>query len=176
MQIDITFKNIEPSEALKAYAQKKLAKIAKFFDRPAEAHVILSVQKIRHKAEVTLNADGVIFNAIVTSEDLYAAIDVVMDKLETQIKKHKEKLQTRKPGTKASAEEPVQTAEAKPKKKAKIIREKGYFIKPMSIDEAILQLEVAEDNFILFQNTASKQINLIYKRKDGALCIIEPPE
>lgn len=169
MHIDITFKNIEPSEALKDYANKKLAKIGKFVGRPAEAHVILSVQKIRHKAEVTLNADGVIINAIEISEDLYAAIDLVMDKVEKQIKKHKEKLQTRKPAAKAVEEESVEAAP----KKAKIVREKDYSIKPMSLEEAVLQLEVTEEHFILFQNADSKLVSLIHKRKDGSLGVIE---
>jgi putative sigma-54 modulation protein len=172
MHIDITFKNIEPSEALKDYAKKKLTKIARFIDKPAEAHVILSVQKIRHKAEVTLNADGVIINAIEITEDLYSAIDIVMDKIEKQVKKHKEKLQSRKPSVKTIEAVP----EASPRKKVKIIREKDYFLKPMSVEEAILQFDIVEDDFIIFHNTDSKQINLIYKRKDGALGVVEPQQ
>jgi putative sigma-54 modulation protein len=105
MHIDITFKNIDPSDALKDYAKKRLAKIGKFIDRPAEAHVILSVEKIRHKAEVTLNADGVILNAVEITEDMYSAIDIVMEKVERQVKKHKEKLQVRKPVAKNMEEE-----------------------------------------------------------------------
>ncbi|HOS97899.1 MAG TPA: ribosome-associated translation inhibitor RaiA, partial [Deltaproteobacteria bacterium] len=96
MQTDITFKNIESSDALKDYAVKRLSKIDKYIDRIAEAHVVLSVEKRRHKADVTLNADGAVINAVEITEDLYAAIDMVMDKLERQIKKHKEKLQGKK--------------------------------------------------------------------------------
>lgn len=169
MHIDITFKNVEPSEALKDYASKRLSKIGKYLDRPSEAHVILSIEKIRHKAEVTLNADGVIINAVEITEDLYAAIDMVMDKLERQVKKHKEKVQERKgPNrvmleTPASAEEPQQ----------RLIREKE-FVKPMSVEEAALQIGVTGKDFIIFQNTASQQINLIYKRTDGDLGVVEP--
>jgi putative sigma-54 modulation protein len=170
MHIDITFKNIDPSDALKDYAKKRLAKIGKFIDRPAEAHVILSVEKIRHKAEVTLNADGVIINAIEITEDMYAAIDMVMDKVERQVKKHKEKLQVRKPAAKSLEEKP----EAKSKKKIRIVKEKDYFVKPMSVEEAVLQIDIAEQDFIIFHNTDSKQINLIYKRKDGSLGVVEP--
>ncbi len=170
MHIDITFKNIDPSDALKDYAKKRLAKIGKFIDRPAEAHVILSVEKIRHKAEVTLNADGVIINAIEITEDMYSAIDIVMEKVERQVKKHKEKLQVRKPAAKNIEEE----IKAEPKKKLKIVKEKDYFVKPMSVEEAVMQLDVVEQDFIIFHNTDSKQINLVYRRKDGSLGVVEP--
>ena len=168
MHIDINFKNIDSSDALKDYAKKKLAKIARFIDRPSEAHVILSVQKIRHKAEVTLNADGMIFNAIEITEDLYSAIDMVMDKIEKQVKKHKEKLKVRKTPVKAIEAVP----EAKPKKRVKVVREKDYFLKPMNVEEAILHFDVVEEDFIIFHNTDSKQINLIYKMKDGAIGVV----
>ena len=96
MQTDITFKNIDSSDALKDYAFKRLSKMDKYIDRTAEAHVVLSVEKRRHKADVTLTADGAVINAVEITEDLYSAIDMVMDKLERQIKKHKEKLKAKK--------------------------------------------------------------------------------
>jgi len=170
MHIDITFKNVDPSEALKDYATKRLSKIGKYIDRPAEAHVILSVEKIRHKAEVTLNADGVIVNAVEITEDLYAAIDMVMDKVERQIKKHKQKLQDRKGAARTVSEAPVSSEDRSPR----VIREKGYFVKPMSVEEAVLQIGVSGKEFLIFQNTDSKQINLIYKRTDGDWGVVEP--
>ncbi|HQP31921.1 MAG TPA: ribosome-associated translation inhibitor RaiA [Deltaproteobacteria bacterium] len=172
MHIDITFKNVDPSEALKDYATKRLSKIGKYIDRPAEAHVILSVEKIRHKAEVTLNADGVIVNAVEITEDLYAAIDMVMDKVERQIKKHKQKLQERKGAARAVSEAEVPAASED--RSPRIIREKEYFVKPMSVEEAVLQIGVSGKEFLIFQNTDSQQINLIYKRTDGDLGVVEP--
>jgi putative sigma-54 modulation protein len=170
MHIDITFKNVDPSEALKDYATKRLSKIGKFIDRPAEAHVILSVEKIRHKAEVTLNADGVIVNAVEITEDLYSAIDMVMDKVERQIKKHKQKLQDRKGAARPVSQEQDDSEE----RSQRVIREKDYFVKPMSVEEAVLQIGVSGKEFLIFQNTDSKQINLIYKRTDGDLGVVEP--
>jgi len=170
MHIDITFKNVDPSEALKDYATKRLSKIGKFLDRPAEAHVVLSVEKIRHKAEVTLNADGVIVNAVEITEDLYSAIDMVMDKVERQIKKHKQKLQDRKGAARTVSEAPVSSEDRSPR----VIREKEYFVKPMSVEEAVLQIGVSGKEFLIFQNTDSKQINLIYKRTDGDWGVVEP--
>lgn len=170
MHIDITFKNVDPSEALKDYASKRLSKIGKYIDRPSEAHVILSVEKIRHKAEVTLNADGVIINAMEITEDLYAAIDMVMDKVERQVKKHKEKLQDRKGANRVVLE----AAPVVEEPQQRVIREKDYFVKPMSVEEAALQIGISGKEFIIFQNTDSKQINLIYKRNDGDLGVVEP--
>jgi ribosome hibernation promoting factor len=170
MHIDITFKNMDPSEALKEYAIKRLSKIGKYIDRPTEAHVVLSVEKIRHKAEVMLNADGVIINAVEITEDLYSAIDMVMNKLERQVKKHKGKLQERKGPNRVYLETPPVSEGRQPK----LIRERDYFVKPMSVEEAILQIGISGKEFIIFQNTDSQQINLIYKRHDGDLGVVEP--
>ena len=171
MQLDITFKNIDSSDALKDYASKRFSKLAKYIDRPTEVHVVLSVEKRRHKADITVNADGVTINAVEITEDMYSAIDMVMDKLERQIKKHKEKLQDKKGQAKAVFEGvAAERAEDKPR----IIHEKDYFVKPMSVEEAILQMDMATNDFIIFQNTDSNQINLIYKRQDGDIGLVEP--
>ncbi|MBN2297043.1 MAG: ribosome-associated translation inhibitor RaiA [Deltaproteobacteria bacterium] len=171
MQLDITFKNIDSSDALKDYASKRFSKLAKYIDRPTEVHVVLSVEKRRHKADISLNADGVMINAVEITEDMYSAIDMVMDKLERQIKKHKEKLQGKKGQAKVFFEG---AAAERDKDKPRIIHEKDYFVKPMSIEEAILQMDMAANDFIIFQNTDSNQINLIYKRQDGDIGLVEP--
>lgn len=172
MQTDITFKNIDSSDALRDYAIKRLSKIDKYIDRTAEAHVVLSVEKRRHKADVTLNADGAVINAVEITEDLYAAIDTVMDKLERQIKKHKEKLQGKKTQPKAVvAAGPVTTGR---KARPRLVFERDYTVKPMSVDEALLQMDTIAQDFIIFQNTESQQLNLIYKRQDGELALVEP--
>ena len=172
MQTDITFKNIDSSDALKDYAFKRLSKMDKYIDRTAEAHVVLSVEKRRHKADVTLTADGAVINAVEITEDLYSAIDMVMDKLERQIKKHKEKLQAKKTQSKttgAAAASPV-SRKAKPR----LIYEKNYAVNAMSVEEALEVMEDAPERFVIFQNTESKQLNLIYKRVDGKLALVEP--
>jgi putative sigma-54 modulation protein len=172
MQTDITFKNIDSSDALKDYAFKRLSKMDKYIDRTAEAHVVLSVEKRRHKADVTLTADGAVINAVEITEDLYSAIDMVMDKLERQIKKHKEKIQ----GKKVQSKTP-QAAVASPagkKTKPRLIYEKNYAVSPMSVEEALDLMEEAPEKFVIFQNTESKQLNLIYKRQDGKFALVEP--
>ncbi len=173
MQLDITFKNIDSTDALKEYASKRLSKLDKYVDKPSEIHVVLSVEKRRHIADVTLSADGVAINAIEITEDLYSAIDMVMDKLERQVKKHKEKIQGKKGQAKTQFAGAAAESEEKAKS-SKIVYEKDYFIKPMSVDEAALQLDVSKNDFILFQNTGSNRINLLYKRQDGDLGLVEP--
>ena len=172
MQTDITFKNIDSSDALKDYAFKRLSKMDKYIDRTAEAHVVLSVEKRRHKADVTLTADGAVINAVEITEDLYSAIDMVMDKLERQIKKHKEKLQAKKTQSKTAAA-PAASPVSK-KAKPRLIYEKNYAVNPMSVEDALELMEDAPERFVIFQNTESKQLNLIYKRQDGKLALVEP--
>ena len=176
MQLDITFKNIDSTDALKDYAAKRLSKLDKYIDRPSEVHAVLSVEKRRHMADVTLSADGVVINAVEITEDMYSAIDMVMDKLERQIKKHKEKLQGKKGQAKAqfeSAAEAPAPKGAKGKKKPKVSYERDYFVKAMSTDEAILQMAAADGDFIIYQNTDTKQINLVYRKGDGTLGVVE---
>ncbi|OPZ59641.1 MAG: Ribosome-associated factor Y [Deltaproteobacteria bacterium ADurb.Bin510] len=170
MQTNITFKNMDATQALKDYVTKRLAKLDRFIERPAEANVVLSVEKIRHKAEVTINSDGHVINAVETTEDMYAAIDLVMDKLERQMKKHKDKVQDHKG---ASHEGAVEVAE-EGGEEVRIIAETDYFVKPMSVEEAALQLGLGRKSFILFQNTATKQMGILYKREDGDLGLVEP--
>lgn len=172
MQIDITFKNIDSSDALKDYASKRFSKLDRYIERPSDVHVVLSVEKRRHQADITLNADGVMINAVETTDDMYSAIDMVMDKLERQVKKHKEKIQGKKGQTKVYFE--GTGAPGGEAAKPRIIHEKDYFVKPMSVEEAALQMDMAPNDFIIFQNTDSNQINLIYKRQDGDLGLVEP--
>jgi putative sigma-54 modulation protein len=172
MQTDITFRNLEPSQAIREYAIKRLSKIYKYSDRLGDAHVVLSVEKIRHTAEVTLNAYGTKIKAVESTEDMYSAIDMVMDKLEKQIKRYKEKSQTKKG---AASREHI--AEVSPKKeldeKPRIIHEEDYFVKPMSVDEAALQMAISKDNFIVFHNTETNHISLLYRRENRDLGLIE---
>jgi len=102
MQISLTFKKIDPSEPLKAYVQEKFDRLDKMLDNPAEAHVVLSVEKIRHIVEITLSCDGLRIHQKEASENMYASIDTLVDKLKLQIKKNKEKLRRHLAGDKQS--------------------------------------------------------------------------
>ncbi|MFY9398543.1 MAG: ribosome-associated translation inhibitor RaiA [Desulfomonilia bacterium] len=173
MQIDITFKNMDSSDALRDYATKRLSKLDKYMDRPTEVHLVLSVEKRRHQADVTVSADGAMINAVETTEDMYAAIDMVMDKLERQIKKHKDKLQGKKGQPRTAQAVPAPAAEEEAPR-PRVVYERDYFVKPMSVDEAVLQIGVTGRDFIIFRNIDSQQINLVYRRQDGDIGIVEP--
>jgi putative sigma-54 modulation protein len=176
MQLDITFKNIDSTDALKEYASKRLSKLDKYIERPTEVHAVLSVEKRRHMADITLSADGVVINAVEITEDMYSAIDMVMDKLERQVKKHKEKLQGKKGQAKAQfeAEEAAPAPKpAKAKKKVKVSYQRDYFMKSMSTDDAVSQMGPADVEFVIFQNVDTKEINLVYRKADGSLGVVE---
>src|SRR4030043_713730 len=92
MQISVTFRQIEPSEALKNYVPERLSKFKRYLDGPVEAHVVLSMEKFRHLADVTIDSNGRIIKGKEENADMYAAIDLVMDKMDMQLKKFRDKL------------------------------------------------------------------------------------
>jgi putative sigma-54 modulation protein len=171
MQIEVTFKNMDSSKPLREYVEKRLSKIAKHIDRPVDAHVVLSVEKIRQKAEVTLNIGGTAIKAAESSEDMYAAIDLVMDKLERQVSRYKEKTQNKK-GSSSKEQIAQEITSYATEERPRVIHEKDYFVKPMSLEEAVLQMGLADKGFILFRNTDTNQVNLLYRREDGDLGLI----
>ncbi len=178
MQISVTFRRIEPSENLKEYAIEKISRVQKYLDAPAEAHVVLSVEKFRHIADVTINANGVRINGVEETEDLYSAIDMVVDKLETQIKKHKDKFRRHKGGSThrggSLQGSDVEVSDFPEDLEPLIIKSEKFYAKPMDIDEAAMQLQLSTDAFLVFTNARTNNINVIYKRKDGNLGLIEP--
>ncbi|MBE0426567.1 MAG: ribosome-associated translation inhibitor RaiA [Nitrospirae bacterium] len=172
MNIIVTGRQIEVTPALKNYAEKKIKKIKRYLSNITEAVVTLDVQKYRHKVEVLLKVNGVLIQAEGTTGDVYSSIDGVVDKLERQIKKYKEKLVShRKTEGKASAAaaEIPDTAEV-----GRIIKNKRFELKPMSPDEAVMQMELLDKDFFIFTNDNSGDINVIYRRKDGNFGLIEP--
>ncbi len=176
MDIMVSFRHIEPTESLRVYAQEKLSKIKKYLDTPMEAHVVLEVEKFRHIADVTLNADGTRIKAVEETGDMYSAIDQVMDKIETQLKKHRSRIREKRPeNTKAEESQAEATEEKVPQvfEDLSIIREK-MVSKPMDPEEAAMQLQMAQREFLVFRNSRTKDLNVIYKRRDGNLGLIEP--
>ncbi len=174
MKLNFTGKNIEVTEALKDVTEKKLGKLDKYFQGDVEGNVVYSVERNRKIIEITINLPGTILRAEEYSDDMYAAIDKAVDILERQIRKHKTKLQRRyiNGGETIRFEniEPLQEEEDKPK----VVRTKRFDMKPMSVEEAILQMELLRHNFFVFMNADSDDINVLYKRKDGNYGLIEP--
>ncbi len=172
MHTSVTFKNIDPSDNLRTYAEDKLDRFDRFLDSPAEANVVLSVEKFRHIAEI--NIIGRKLNIVGKEEtnDMYSAIDMVLDKIGKQLKKNKEKIRDRRGGAKIGefAAENINLEEAGRKR----VMVKNIEYKPMDVDEAIMQMDLVTDNFLVFSNAKTDQINVLYRRKDGNLGLIQP--
>jgi putative sigma-54 modulation protein len=174
MEITVTFRHIDASDSLKAYAEEKVSKMDKYFDFPIEAHVVLAVEKFRRTADVTLNMNGTVIKGMVETEDMYSAIDQVMDKIEKQVKRYRDKLRDkraegRKPETGSATGETEETGTEEPR-----IEVEKIVAKPMDPEEAAMQIDLSQQDFLVFRNSRSREINVIYKRKDGNLGLIEP--
>lgn len=174
MKITISGKNIEVTNALKNAVEKKLTKMDKYFNPDVEAHVTLSVQKTRKIIEVTIPFNGVILRGEESNDDMYASIDLVADKLERQIRKQKTKLERRNHGDSLRFQYIPEYTDNKDSEESKIVKTKKFAIKPMSAEEAILQMELLGHNFFVYENADDGIVNVIYKRKDGNYGLIEP--
>jgi putative sigma-54 modulation protein len=181
LQIAVTFRHVHPTPALKAYAEEKLARVKKYLRRPIDAHVILSVAKERHGAEITLKADHVTMFAEETTHDLYSAIDLAVDKLEHQAQKLHEKRRHHKGGPNARAANAAEVRTSVlasdrrgPGGEPAVIRTQRVPAKPMSIEEAVEQLRASTDEFLVFTNASNQTLAVLYRRKDGNYGLIEP--
>ena len=174
MDITVTFRHVDSTESIKEYAEDKLSKIDKYFDFPIEAHVVLTAEKFRRMADVTLNVNGTVIKAEDETEDMYSAIDQVMDKIEIQVKRYRDKIRNRRtksenPLNIGQTEEAVDLGADEPG----IVAEK-LVAKPMDPEEAAMQFTMSQQDFLVFRNSRSGDINVVYKRKDGNLGLIEP--
>ena len=178
MQVSVTFKHLEPTDAIRSYAEDKVGKIKKYLDNPVDANVVLSVEKFRHIAEVNLMVNGIAVAATDSTEDMYSSIDNVMDKIERQLRRHKERIKRHKPRNNhasAALEETVYSSESmESEESATVIKMENYFAKPMSVDEAIMQLELLHRDFFVYTNASTNNISVVYRRKDGNYGLIEP--
>jgi len=175
MQTSVTFKNLDPSDNLKSYVKDKLDRFDKYLYNPAEAVVVLSVEKFRHIAEINISGDRLIINGKEETNDMYSAIDMVLDKLEKQIKKNKQKNRAHRGASKSRANMNfVEASVLAEDEVSSHITVKNIEYKPMDVDEAIMQMELISDNFLVFTNAKTDKINVLYRRKNGDLGLIQP--
>jgi putative sigma-54 modulation protein len=178
MRFDIRGKNLELTDALKDYTTKRLSKLEKYIDDVKEAQVALSVEGEGHKVEVTIPLNGVILRGEEASEDMYTSIDLVVEKLEKQIEKYKTRLyrSNRGAGMKRDwIEEARKESEANESLETfKVVRTKRFALKPMDEEEAIMQMNLLGHTFFVFFNSATDEVNVVYRRKDGNYGLIEP--
>ncbi|MEY7999278.1 ribosome-associated translation inhibitor RaiA [Clostridium sp. Mt-5] len=173
MKITVTGKNIVITDALKNVVRKKLSRLDKYFNPDVEAHATLSVQKNRQKIEVTIPFAGVILRGEEENEDMYASIDLVLDKLEGQIRKQKTKL-LRRNNSKSLRFQFIQNDVEEDDEEHKIVRTKRFAVKPMSSEEAVLQMELLGHSFFVYRDAENGEVNVVYRRRDGNYGLIEP--
>lgn len=172
MQTSVTFKNLDSSEHLKAYVTEKLNRFDRLLDNAAEANVVLRVEKFRHIAEINIAGDRLLINGKEETADMYSAIDMVLDKLEKQIKKSKEKMRERRTRGKGLPPEGLEVPEETVGGSTVQVQRVEY--KPMDVEEAVLQMDLSRDSFLVFTNARTDQINVLYRRSDGDLGLIQP--
>ena len=173
MKIIISGKNIEITEALRNVVEKKLFKLDKYFNPEIIAHVTLSVEKNRQKMEATIPFNGIILRAEESNDDMYVSIDLATDKLERQMRKQKTKLQRREYSDSLRFQY-IPENDVSDKDEAKIVKTKKFAIKPMSPEEAVLQMELLGHSFFVFESSDNGDVNVVYKRRDGNFGLIEP--
>ncbi|MCF8061956.1 MAG: ribosome-associated translation inhibitor RaiA [Deltaproteobacteria bacterium] len=185
MDITVTFRHMDPIESVRDYAEEKISKIDKYLDTVSDAHIVLSIEKFRHTADVTLTMNGARIKGVEETEDMYSAIDQVMDKIEKQVKKYLSKSRTRRSSDSikeggmpeealAEAEEEADEEESMRPDEGPAIEVEKRVAMPMDPEEAAMQLSMSQRSVYVFRNPRSKEINVLYKRSDGRLGLIEP--
>ena len=178
MKISIRGDKIKVTEAMNNYVVEKLKKIDKYLDNPEEvnASVVVRVEKQGQKVEITIPLKNFMLRAEETQEDIYAAVDTIIDKIERQIRKNKTKLESQAKKSRevkglVLAEIAVMDDELN--EETKIVKRKKVDVKPMSEEEAVLQMELLGHDFYLFKDADTMKPTLVYKRKDNQYGIIE---
>jgi len=175
MNIVFNFKNFEPSDHLRKYARDRFNKLVKYIGQreDTELQVNLEVEKHRHIAEVTLVGRDLHISAQDESTDMYATVDLVWDKLETQLRKFRDKNKDRRKG--ASVRMDVLRLEKHQDQPRAVVESTDHFDpKPMTVDEAVLQLESSQAPFLVFFNAITERINVLHRRETGGFGLIDP--
>jgi len=172
VQIIVKGKNIEVSEPLRQYAEKKIAKVEKFFERgKVEADATLSTERGIHALDLTVKVGGLLLRGEEKSDDIYAAIDGAVDKIERQVRKFKTRINKRRTTGVVVAENVIPEPQVE---EGRIVKTKRFAIKPMSVEEAAMQMDLLGHDFYVFANAESEDVNVIYRRRDGNYGLIEP--
>ncbi|PKN40475.1 MAG: ribosomal subunit interface protein [Deltaproteobacteria bacterium HGW-Deltaproteobacteria-18] len=178
MRITFNFKNFDPSDHLRKYAKDRFGKLAKFMASTpdAELQVNLEVEKFRHIADIVLTGKNVHISAREDSEDMYSTVDLVWDKLEAQMRKIRDKDKSRRKGGNEGSRMDAGNFEddTDAGRKPVIQKTDDFSPKPMIVEEAALQLENTDNEFLVFLNAESERINVIYRRKTGDFGLIDP--
>jgi len=177
MKITITGRKVNLRDSFKEKVEKKLSKFERFFGEDADANVTVTLEKNRQTVEITVRSRGYIYRAEQTSLEMEEALDKAVERLSGQIRKNKTRLDKRlKADPAASIYAPLEENEPEVAEETEfqIVRSKKFAIKPMDIDEAILQMNMLGHEFFMFRNIDTNEINVVYKRVDGNYGLLEP--
>jgi putative sigma-54 modulation protein len=185
MQVNITFRGIESTESLKNHVKERVEHIEKYFDRSIETHAVLSLERYLHNADITIHAGPYVLRGRVKSEDMYKSIDEAVDNIEKQLKRFKGRMRATQHRAAAETEASVKVrhdvlempseepAAEEWTEGPKIVTSQEVLAQPMSTDEAVMQMELGDHDFLVFTNVKSGLVNVLYRRKDGHLGLIE---
>ncbi|TSA48027.1 MAG: ribosome-associated translation inhibitor RaiA [Deltaproteobacteria bacterium] len=175
MKISVTFRNGEGETWQKEYVEERLNKLKKYIDNPVDARVILSVEKFRNTAEINLMANGLNINGKEEEKDMHLAIDNAIEKIERQLKKRKEKVRGFKtnPSRNGESGEESATEEGEESPDAKVVETRKVVLKPMSIDDAVLEMETTKNRFVIYRDSSTENVTVIYRREDGKFALME---
>lgn len=173
MKIIITSKNLSSSDYLKDTIEKKLEKLSKYFSNDIVANVMVSAEKDKQKIEATINAGGTIFRAEESASVAYDAVDGIVDKLSSQMSRFKTKLQRKHKDNKGFMFEEIPDYENEQEDEITVAKRKRVDLAPMSVEEAIMQMELLGHSFFVFMNTDSGLVNVVYGRRNGDYGLIE---
>ena len=175
MQVAYTGRNIEVTSAVRDFTEAHLRKIRKILGEAIHVHMTLTVQKHRQIAEIHLHSRSLDINGLEETSDMYASINAVLEKAERQALKHKGKKITRK--RHAASRPSSNSASSKnrpPSQGPRVIKSTSFAAKPMTVEEAVQEVNGGDGNFLVFRNAESEKVNVVYKRKDGNFGLIEP--
>jgi putative sigma-54 modulation protein len=186
MNLDITGRHIEITPALKDFTEEKLRKLEKLLRGPLDVKVVLGIEKHRHMAEIQVKSKTAVLSGTQETGDLYASIGEVVDKLERQALKHKEKIRDHKHRKSLRSPEvaaeidatssSLRRAEAAEEEETapRIHRSESYSVKPLSVEDALLELESSAEEVLVFRDSTTDQVSVIYRRADGDFGLVEP--
>ena len=176
MKFQFTEKKVSLPENVHAYAEKKVMKLARYFEDDAEALIVFSVERNQNKAELTVHGAGTWFRASESTSDMFVTIDAAVASIERQLRKNKSRLEKRL--RKEAFEVPddayfVPESDVDEEAAYQIVRTKRFFFRPMSVEEAILQMNLVDHTFFAFRNAdEGGAFSVVYKRNDGGYGII----
>lgn len=175
MKLNLKGINIDITQGIKDYTEKRFSKLNKYFDKELKINSTLSVERGVHKIEVTIPVEGFILRGEDKTRDMYSSIDNVVDKIERQIHKYKTRINRKGKAVKVDLAPGIDTLlDEQEEEIPEIVKTKRFAVKPMTEEEAVLQMGLLDHSFFVFLNADTEEVNVIYKRRDGQYGLIEP--